>query len=105
MSVYSTSLLEDPLRTNAESREADFADVLDAALDPALQMCEKMAEMRPSSWDRAVFGINCTETVLDRLEAFEFTHSRRVRLEQEEDAHIEQLIAEHVSDSQFGFVG
>ena len=64
MAVFSSSLLEvDSTTPLPESREGEFQPVLDAALDPALSMCEKMAEMRPAAWDRAVFGINCIEAV------------------------------------------
>lgn len=109
MAVYSTSLLEDthsaPTSSFAEptqSREQEFKDVLDAALDPALQMCAKMAEMRTSKWDQAVFGVNCTETVLTALEGFGFTAERVAALEEEESGHVESLTAEHVRRSCFG---
>jgi hypothetical protein len=97
MVVYSSSLLEDSTNTLPSTREKEFKPVLDAGLDAALQMCEKMAEMRQSSWDRAVFGINCLEMVLGTLEPFEFSRERRTELEAEEDQFVESLTSEHVS--------
>lgn len=103
MAVFSSSLLEvepspatTPTTLLPPSREAEFKPVLDAALEPALSMCEKMAEMRPAAWDRAVFGINCIEAVLGALDGFGFTETRFRALEEEEEGHVESLTAEHV---------
>ncbi|KAM0789745.1 hypothetical protein ACM66B_006600 [Microbotryomycetes sp. NB124-2] len=95
MAVYSSSLLDDANLVTFGQREAEFKDVLDAALDPALDMCNKMAELRPSLWDRAVFKINCIETCLTALDGFGFTASRVKNLEDEEAVHVESLTAEH----------
>ncbi|GAA5872099.1 hypothetical protein JCM16303_000978 [Sporobolomyces ruberrimus] len=96
MSVYSSSLLDHEASVaTAEKRQADFTEVLDAALDPALNMCGAMAEMRPSSWDQAVFWVNCDEAVLACLEPFEFTSGRRKRVEEDEAKHVESLTSEH----------
>ncbi|KAK4704999.1 conserved oligomeric Golgi complex subunit 6, partial [Phenoliferia sp. Uapishka_3] len=98
MAVFSSSLLEvDSSPAAPADREAEFKPVLDAALDPALDMCEKMAEMRPSEWDRAVFGINCLEAVLAAIEGFIFTKDKTERLEEKEDKHVESLTLEHYS--------
>ncbi|KAI5479514.1 component of oligomeric golgi complex 6 [Pseudohyphozyma bogoriensis] len=108
MAVYSSSLLEEPnesgvapdleaLKAKAATREAEFKPVLDAALDPALTMCEKMGEMRAGEWDRAIFGINCLETVLSALDGYEFTQERMTVLEAEEAKHVESLTSEHYS--------
>ena len=97
MGVFSSSLLEvDGASPAPAAREADFKPVLDAALDPALTMCARMAEMRPTQWDRAVFGINCVEAVLATIEGFDFTATRVSVLEAEEEKHVESLTAEHV---------
>lgn len=101
MVVYSSSLLEDTYNKNPETREKEFKPVLDAALDAALQMCDKMAEMRQSTWDRAVFGINCFEMVLTTLEPFDFTRERRIELENREDGLVESLTLDHVSSPLF----
>lgn len=100
MSVYTTSLLQDDslLPANApDTKESDFAPVLSAALDPALEMCSKMGELRESTWDRSVFGVNCLECAISALEGFGFTASRCRGLEEEEEAHVETLTGEHVS--------
>jgi hypothetical protein len=54
MQVYETSLIDD-----AGRGEDDFDEVLKAALDPPLTMCDRMAELREKKWDRLVFGVNC----------------------------------------------
>lgn len=96
MLVYSSSLLEEDHTVSAASREEQFNPVLDAMLEPALSMCEKMGKMRSSEWDRAILGINCYETVITVLEAFAFTERRREMLEEKEAEFAEQLTAEHV---------
>ena len=54
MTVHASSLSD-----GAEMTEAQFDDVLEASLSPALSMCERMGEMRPALWDRSIFAINC----------------------------------------------
>ncbi|SGY81921.1 BQ5605_C009g05534 [Microbotryum silenes-dioicae] len=75
----------------------DFSPVLDQALDPALEMCEKMVQSRPLAWDRSIFAINCIETVLSALDGFAFTADRTRQLKEEEGDHVESLTGEHVS--------
>lgn len=55
MSVYDTSLVDDV------DREADFAKILDTAVDPLMEMSKRMVEMRKggSDWERDIFMINC----------------------------------------------
>lgn len=99
MSVYNSSLLEqehEASRLSAENREDDFRDVFDAALDPALQMCAAMAEMRQSERDRAIFWVNCDEAILGALEGFEFAGERRGRVQADEGKFVESLTDEHV---------
>ncbi|GAA5926667.1 Golgi transport complex subunit COG6 [Sporobolomyces koalae] len=96
MSVYSSSLLDHEASVaSPEKRETDFEDVLDAALDPALQMCSAMAEMRPATWDQAVFWVNCDEAILAGLEPFDFTKKRIERVKEDEAKHVESLTVEH----------
>lgn len=97
MNVYSTSLVEETTSTTSASlRENEFSDVLDAALDPALFMCGRMAEMRNSTWDRAVFGVNCVEAALGALEGFDFVEELKQKLVSVEEGHVETLTGEHV---------
>ncbi|GAA5821598.1 hypothetical protein JCM3770_005309 [Rhodotorula araucariae] len=96
MTVYASSLLEtEDSAPSLRVRETDFLDVLDAALDPALDMCARMAEMRPAEWDRSVFWVNCDEAVLGSLEGFEFVQGRRERVQKDEGEHVELLTAKH----------
>lgn len=65
MSVYESSVLgdEDP-----EEQRRGFKQILDTAVDPALEMCRRMADMNnkdTTGWERSVFLINC----LDYLQA------------------------------------
>ncbi|ORY76293.1 oligomeric Golgi complex subunit 6 [Leucosporidium creatinivorum] len=98
MAVYTSSLLlDDSLSASPSPSQTtiDFAPVLSAALDPALEMCEKMREMRPSEWDQAVFGVNCWEACLGALEGFGFTAERCKGLEEGEGRDVETLTGEH----------
>ena len=61
MSVYESSVLgdEDP-----EEQRRGFKQILDAAVDPALEMCRRMADMNSkdtTGWERSVFLINCLD--------------------------------------------
>lgn len=99
MAVYTSSLLLDDSLSSAPSvsqSSLEFAPVLSAALDPALEMCAKMREMRQSEWDRAVFGVNCWEACLGALEGFGFTATRCRELEEGESRDVETLTGEHV---------
>lgn len=58
IAVYDTSLVDESDRANDE----DFAKLLEKAVDPAVEMCERMADMRKGSggdWERDIFLINC----------------------------------------------
>jgi hypothetical protein len=58
IAVYDTSLVD------AAERETDFARLLNTAVDPAVEMCERMADLRKQTtgtWDRDVFLVNCLE--------------------------------------------
>lgn len=97
MTVYATSLLETEASAPSPSaREAEFRSVLDAALDPALDMCARMAEMRGAEWDRSVFWVNVDEAVLASLDGFGFVQGRRELIEGDEREHVEKLTAKHV---------
>jgi hypothetical protein len=55
MSVYDTSLVED------DDREADFSEILRAAVDPLVKMCQHMVDIWPkgTGWEKNVFMVNC----------------------------------------------
>ena len=58
IAVYDTSLVDESDRANDE----DFARLLEKAVDPAVEMCERMADMRKGNggdWERDIFLINC----------------------------------------------
>jgi hypothetical protein len=58
IAVYDSSLVDESDRANDE----DFAKLLEKAVDPAVEMCERMADMRKGNggdWERDIFLINC----------------------------------------------
>ncbi|WOO80503.1 Conserved oligomeric Golgi complex subunit 6 [Vanrija pseudolonga] len=95
IAVYDTSLVDDA------EREGDFAKLLNAAVDPAVEMCERMADLRkqssPSSgaWDRDVFLVNCLEYLQHTLEIYPFTAPRVSTLQEQVQTHIESMTFEH----------
>ncbi|KAK4686174.1 conserved oligomeric Golgi complex subunit 6, partial [Tremellales sp. Uapishka_1] len=89
ISVYDSSLVDET------ERETDFAKLLEAAVDPAVKMCEKMAEMRSGEWDRDVFLINCLGYLQHTLEAYSFTRSRLDVLDEQIEKHVESMTFEH----------
>lgn len=108
MAVHKSSLLDDvspasslspasPSSTEATGASRPFSAILDAALDPALAMCTKMGELRPSAWDRSVFEVNCVGAAGQALEGFEFAGGRREELSGREEQAVERLTGEHVS--------
>lgn len=80
----------------AITREEDFKSVLSAALDPVLEMCTKMGEMRSLKWDQDVFGVNCLEATRGALEGFDFVGGRKGELQREEEERVERLVEDHV---------
>ena len=61
MSVYDSSVLgdEDP-----DEQRRGFKQILDAAVDPALEMCRRMADMNTkdtTGWEKSVFLVNCLD--------------------------------------------
>ncbi len=118
MSVYDTSLVEE------SDRETDFARILDAAVEPLLEMCRRMVGMRQkgTEWEKHIFLINCflylhvsfgrdskakrgaDLTALSTqhvLETYAFTLPRREIMDTETQRHISDLIDEHVSGTFF----
>lgn len=94
IAVYDTSLVD------ASERENDFAKILDAAVDPAVEMCERMADLRKNAvgaWDRDVFLVNCLEYLEHTLEPYPFTAPRVKLLNEEVQKHVESMTYEHVS--------
>lgn len=97
MTVYASSLLDAESATPPpSSREVEFRPVLDAALDPALDMCARMAEMRAAEWDQSVFWVNVDEAVLGALEPFAFARERQEAVRRDEGEHVELLTTKHV---------
>lgn len=56
--VYDSSLLED---VGEVAHKEGFKKILDSAVEPVLEMCQRMADMSKdnSAWERAIFLINC----------------------------------------------
>lgn len=116
MAVYDSSLLgdEDPAE-----REAAFSQILEAAVDPAMEMCKRMADLKKdiSDWDKAIFLINCTTYMQVRsspimsvgapshslvdlqhaLESYSFTGTHVALLQKDIDKQVRILVSEHVS--------
>jgi hypothetical protein len=64
MAVYASSLSDAPSPDDPDDQDQiAFEHVLDVMIDPALQMCDAVAEetgrRTRGGWDREVFGLNC----------------------------------------------
>jgi hypothetical protein len=54
IAVYDSSLVDE------SERETDFAKLLEKAVGPAVEMCERMAGLgRGGEWEKDIFLINC----------------------------------------------
>lgn len=97
MTVYQSSLAGD----EDEQDERLITDILDALLDPAVDMCLKASEdkraLRPQ-WDREVFVLNCLTYLEGVLEPFSFTSKKAEALQGIIREHIDALTDEHYHD-------
>ncbi|WWD09169.1 hypothetical protein V865_007291 [Kwoniella europaea PYCC6329] len=100
LSVYSTSLV-DPSERESDS---DLAKLLDKSIDPCVEMCERMAEMRRSTvgggaaggdWEKDLFMVNCLGYLQHTLEVYDFTSRRMAMLEENIRGHVESMTFEH----------
>lgn len=95
--VYDTSLV-DP-----EDRDAGggFSQLLARAIDPAVEMCERMAELRKGStdWDKDIFLINCLGYLQQTLLNVPFAQERVAELDTKITKHVESMTFEHVSET------
>ncbi|WWC58354.1 uncharacterized protein I303_100894 [Kwoniella dejecticola CBS 10117] len=95
LSVYSSSLV-DPSERESDS---DLAELLDKSVDPCVEMCERMAEMRKSSvggdWEKDLFMVNCLGYLQHTLQVYDFTTRRVVLLEENVRGHVESMTFEH----------
>ena len=83
--------------SDAPAAEGAFDDVLERSLGPALEMCSRMGELRPATWDRSIFAINCIAFVQAVLEPYStFTSARLANLDDQVRRHVENLTADHV---------
>ncbi|EIW66514.1 hypothetical protein TREMEDRAFT_34802 [Tremella mesenterica DSM 1558] len=90
IAVYDTSLVDE------HDREADFALVLQKAVGPAVEMCEKMAELRKSTaWDKDIFLINCLGYLQHTLEPYPFTSPHLSILSSQIRTHVDSMTYEH----------
>ncbi|KAH7924764.1 oligomeric complex COG6 [Leucogyrophana mollusca] len=75
-----------------------FKRILDALLDPALEMClgaaEEKKRLRPR-WDQAVFGVNCLTYLQSVLEPFNFTLDKQLEIQGVIDERVKLLTDEH----------
>ncbi|WWC86032.1 uncharacterized protein L201_000903 [Kwoniella dendrophila CBS 6074] len=97
LSVYSTSLVDPSERESDE----DLAKLLDKSIDPCVEMCERMAEMRKSTvtaggdWEKDLFMVNCLGYLQHTLEVYDFTSRRVAMLEEKIKDHVESMTFEH----------
>lgn len=80
MSVHESNLIDAAQESSpAGDHETDFERILDAAVDPPLEMCKRMSDLRAPApgqserdvkWDKAVFLINCVGYLEVRLALF-----------------------------------
>ncbi|KAJ9109232.1 hypothetical protein QFC21_000561 [Naganishia friedmannii] len=91
MSVYDTSLVDEG------DREADFAQILRAAVDPLVKMCQHMVDIWPkgTEWEKNIFMINCSLYLQHVLEPYAFTSQRGAELQEQIDSRISTLKQEH----------
>ncbi|GHJ85315.1 hypothetical protein NliqN6_1717 [Naganishia liquefaciens] len=91
MAVYDTSLVEE------DDREADFAEILQAGVDPLVKMCQHMVDIWPkaSEWDKNVFLTNCGLYLQHVLEPYSFTRQRQIQLQDQIDGWVGALTQEH----------
>ncbi|KAL1761228.1 oligomeric Golgi complex subunit 6 [Schizophyllum commune] len=97
MAVYQSSLAGD----EDANEDQTGAHILDAMLDPAVEMCLKASEdkkaLRPK-WDREVFVLNCLTFLDGVLEPFAFTAKKREALQELIREHVAALTEEHYHD-------
>ncbi|KAF8340617.1 oligomeric complex COG6-domain-containing protein [Cantharellus anzutake] len=100
MTIYSSSLLEDDLPNS--KREQDklregFERMLDAAIDPCLEMCKRMSELKKGAtvWEKETFLINCSTFLESLFQPFDFARGRVAKLDGLINGHVEHLVQEH----------
>ncbi|WVO24355.1 uncharacterized protein IAS62_005720 [Cryptococcus decagattii] len=96
LSVYSTSLIDPAERESDE----DLAKLLDKAIGPCVEMCERMAEMRRGKsgggeWERDIFMVNSLGYLEHTLEMFDFTTRMLHMLDEKIKTHVESMTFEH----------
>lgn len=78
----------------------DFALLLSKAIDPSVEMIDRMAEMRKSTgsaWERDIFSINCLGYLENALLPFDSASEQNGKLEGMVNRHVESMTFEHVS--------
>ncbi|KAK8861721.1 hypothetical protein IAR55_002544 [Kwoniella newhampshirensis] len=94
LAVYSTSLVDPAERES----DADLAKLLEKAVNPCVEMCERMAEMRKGTggeWDRDVFMVNCLGYLEHTLEVYDFTSKTLDLIDEQINRHVESMTFEH----------
>ena len=95
IAVYETSLVDPADRAT----DTEFSTLLEKAVDPLVEMCERMAELRKgaTNWDKSIFLINCFGYLQHTLASVPFTTGRVDILEEKIQKHVESMTFEHVS--------
>lgn len=93
--MYETSLVDPQDRDSGGT----FSELLARSVDPAVEMCERMAELRKGAtdWDKDIFLINCLGYLQQTLIHVPFTQERVDELDKKITKHVESMTFEHVS--------
>ncbi|RUP48780.1 hypothetical protein BC936DRAFT_143986 [Jimgerdemannia flammicorona] len=95
MSSYDSSFLTKDDSESTTRPFNDFSTILDAVVDPLIQMCELGAKQL-NAFDRAVHMINCMHHVQSALVLYSFTEARARMLETEIETNLDVLVKEQV---------
>ncbi|RUS34850.1 oligomeric Golgi complex subunit 6 [Jimgerdemannia flammicorona] len=93
MSSYDSSFLTKDDSESTTRPFNDFSTILDAVVDPLIQMCELGAKQL-NAFDRAVHMINCMHHVQSALVLYSFTEARARMLETEIETNLDVLVKE-----------
>lgn len=83
----------------APAEESDFTKLLSRAIDPPIEMCEKVSELRKGAtdWEKDIFLINCLGYIRTMLNDVEGADAKRAELDEKIQGYVESMTYEHVS--------
>ncbi|GJJ08446.1 hypothetical protein Clacol_002664 [Clathrus columnatus] len=95
MIVYESSVLN---IENPEEQRRGFKRILDTVLDPALEMCRRMADMNTkdvTGWEKSIFLVNCLDYLQSVMQPYPFTNERIEELEAILQSYVKLLSEQH----------